>query len=364
MRIISWRWRAGVQPAWSLDPFSYCCKAEWGAFRSGFQENTLRPRSYLLYTDWRTGLVLLALLFAGWPSTLSAQQPKMEMVKIAENVYTMVDVSGGGTSNSTFIVTSEGVVVFDHYVIHSYQTLAAIRKLTDKKIVYLFSSHAAGDHSTGAWYFREDKPVYIATKNQLPSLLAEGLPLFKERAASSDPRYAIYRGKELVLPDILIAQSMTLRLGGLTFEATFEGFGHSPGDLTLYIPQKRVFLMGDLLNNDMHAGGGQVVPGEGSNPKGWIEVLDHIIARRLPVDTYVPGHGPVHIGRGVKDVEEARNYFVIMRDAVAKMMAEGKTLEQIQKEFQVPAEFSRYSRRERLESTLPLYYYELLGVSK
>ena len=39
---------------------------------------------------------------------------------------------------------------------------------------------------------------------------------------------------------------MTLYFGGLTFQITAEGRGHSTGDLTVYIPQKRVFLMGDL----------------------------------------------------------------------------------------------------------------------
>ena len=309
----------------------------------------------------RGARLVSVLLLSLIPAVLSAQQPTMNMVKVAEDVYTMVSASG--SSDSTFIITSEGVVVFDHYIIHSDQTLAAIRKLTDKKVVYLFSSHAASDHSTGAWYFREDKPIYIATKHQMPHLLGSEVPQFKERAASNDPRFAAYKGKELVLPDMLI-DNLTLRLGGLTFEATFEGYGHSPGDLTLYIPQKRVFLMGDLLSNGGHPGGGRFDPRDGSSPKGWIEILDRIIDRRLPVDTYVPGHGPVHIGRGVKDLEEARHYFVVMRDAVAKMMSEGKNLDQIRKEFQVPTEFSHYGRAERLQSTLALYYYELLGIPK
>ena len=118
------------------------------------------------------------------------------------------------------------------------------------------------------------------------------------------------------------------------------------------------------MNTDVHAGGGSLVPGEGSSPKGWIEALDHIIDRKLPVDTYVPGHGPVYVGRGVKDEEEARRYFVVMRDAVAKMMREGKTLDQIRKDFQVPPEFAKYGLPDRLQTTPAPYYYELLGVPK
>jgi glyoxylase-like metal-dependent hydrolase (beta-lactamase superfamily II) len=307
----------------------------------------------------RAGLVLLLSFI---PGTLAAQQPKMNMVKIAEDVYTMVEA--GGSSNSTFIITSEGVVVFDHYITESDQTLAAIRKLTDKKVRYLFSSHPAADHSTGAWWFREDKPVYIASKNQLRDMLGERGRIYKELQESKDPRDAVYKGKDLILPDLVFEKSITLRLGGITFEATLEGPAHSTGDVTLYIPQKRVFLMGDLLNSDMHAGGGSLVPGDGSDPAMWIKVLGNIMDRRLPVDTYVPGHGPVHLGRGVKDLEEAQRYFVAMRDVVATMMSQGKSLDQIIKEFKVPAEFAHYAHPERLQTTLPLYYWELMGIDR
>jgi len=63
--------------------------------------------------------------------------------------YTMVE---GTSSNSTFIITNDGVVVFDHYMPQSEQTFAAIRKLTNKPVKYLFSSHSAIDHSSGAWW--------------------------------------------------------------------------------------------------------------------------------------------------------------------------------------------------------------------
>lgn len=307
----------------------------------------------------RAGLLFLLSLI---PAILAAQQPKMNMVKIADDVYTMVEQ--GGSSNSTFIITSDGVVVFDHFMTESDQTLAAIRKLTDKKVKYLFSSHPALDHATGAWWFREDHPVYIASQNQLRDMLGERGRIYKELEDSNDPRNAVYKGKDLVLPDLLFDKSITLRLGGLTFEARLEGAAHSTGDVTLYIPQKRVFLMGDLLNSDMHAGGGSLVPGDGSDPDMWIKVLGNIMDRRLPVDTYVPGHGPVHVGRGVKDLEEAQQYFLAIRDSVATMMSQGKSLDEIIKEFKVPAQFANYTHPERLKATLPLYYWELMGVER
>ena len=61
------------------------------------------------------------------------------------------------------------------------QSLAGMRKLTDKKVRYLISSHSALDHASGGWYFRDDKPIYIATKNQVHDLQMQELADFNER---------------------------------------------------------------------------------------------------------------------------------------------------------------------------------------
>ena len=285
-------------------------------------------------------------------------QAKMTMKQIADSVYFMENPTG--SSNATFVIASDGVLVFDFDIRTADQTLAAIRKLTDKKIKYLVSSHSAGDHATGAWHFREDKPIYIATKNQIHDLQMQEAREFEERKQSNEPNNAAYKGKELVTPDIGIESPVTLYFGGITFIITPEGRGHSTGDLTVYIPQKRVMLMGDLLDTEIHPGQGESGEIFYSNVKGWIQILDNIMARNLAVDTYLPGHGPVHIGRGVKDLEEQKRYFIVMRDEVAKMIRDGKGLEQIEKEFKIPPEFANYKRPERLKAFYKLFYNQLI----
>ena len=305
----------------------------------------------------RTIVRSLGFLMALFPA-LALAQVKMTQTKLAENIYFMQN--SAGSSNSVFVITDDGVLVFDFDIRSADQTLAAIRKLTDKKVRYLISSHSAGDHATGAWHFREDKPVYIATKNQAKDLFMQEAAQFEERKNSNDPANEGYRRRELVRPDIAIDGPTTLYFGGLTFQITPEGRGHSTGDLTVFIPQKRLMLMGDLLDTEIHPGQGESAGVWYSNVNGWIGILDNIIARNLPVDTYVPGHGPVHLGRGVKDLEEQKRYFVVMRDEVAKMVAAGKTLDQIEKEFKVPAEFANYTRPERLKNFYKLFYYQLM----
>ncbi len=279
-------------------------------------------------------------------------QDKMELRTVTDGVYMMQN--DRGSSNATFVITPEGVVVLDADLRSADQVLAQIRKMTDKKVKYLITSHSAGDHASGAWAYREDKPVFIATKTQMRDLYMQEGKEFEERKKTDE----VYKKSELVRPDIGFEGGMTLQFGGLTFVLTEEGVGHSTSDVTVYIPQKRVMLMGDLLDTEIHPGQGESAGVFYSNVKGWLKSLDNIMARNLPVDTYVPGHGPVHIGRGVADLQEQKSYFITMRDEVSKMMKAGKTLAQIEKEIELPKEFAHYQRKPRLVSFVKLFYYQ------
>jgi glyoxylase-like metal-dependent hydrolase (beta-lactamase superfamily II) len=304
--------------------------------------------------------VLLALGL--WAAPARAQgnndADRMTLKKIAEDVYFMEN--SRGSSNAVFVVTSEGVLVFDADLRTADQVLAAIRKTTDKKVRYIVTSHSAGDHATGMWVYREDKPIYIGTRKQMRDLMMQEGKEFAERKASSRAQDAVYKNAELVLPDAAFESALTLRFGGLTFQITEEGSAHSTSDVTVYIPQRRVFLTGDLLDTEIHPGQGESAGVFYSNVKNWLVLLDNIVARKLPVDTYVPGHGPVHVGRGVADLEEQKKYFVVMRDEVSKMIRDGKSVEEVQAEFKLPAEFAHYKRPPRLKAFLNLFYHQLL----
>ena len=195
----------------------------------------------------------------------------MTPVKITDGVYMFQHSQGSG--NSTVVITNEGVVVLDFHIDNADQTLAGIRKLTDKKVKYLISSHSASDHASGSWHFREDKPIWVATKNQIHDIQMQERKEFNERKKSNDPRLASYK-KELGAPDIGFDGRMTFYFGGLTFQITAEGRGHSTGDLTVYIPQKRViswaifwipkYILAKVNQREIFY----------SNVKGWLQILD------------------------------------------------------------------------------------------
>ena len=293
-----------------------------------------------------------ACLFAMCSATAWAQD-KMIARDITDGVVMMQNERGSG--NAVFVITNDGVLVFDSEITVVDQVLAEIRKRTDKKVRYFVISHSASDHATGAWGYREDRPTFIATRRQMHDLYMQDGAEFEERKKEGR-----FPGMELVRPDIGFDGAMTLQFGGLTFILTEEGHGHSTSDVTMFIPQKRVMVMGDLISSETHPGQSESGNVFFASAQAWINSLDRVISRRLPVDTYVPGHGPVHLGRGVADLEEQRNYFVALRDEVSKMVKTGATLEQIQKDFVVPKPFEHYTRKPRLNNFLKLFYYQLI----
>ena len=134
---------------------------------------------------------------------------------IRDSIYMMQNSLASG--NSTFVITDEGVLVFDADLRSGDQVLAAIRRLTDKKVKYLVVSHPAGDHSTGAWIYREDKPLFITTRKQMRDLHMQEGEQFRERQAGNEPQYGPYKGAELVLPDMAFESALTLRMGCLLY---------------------------------------------------------------------------------------------------------------------------------------------------
>ena len=83
-----------------------------------------------------------------WCLSTGASAPvRMIPVKVTDNVYMLQHSQGSG--NSTVIFTDAGVVVLDFHIDNADQTLAFIRKTTDKKVRYLITSHSAGDQLPG-----------------------------------------------------------------------------------------------------------------------------------------------------------------------------------------------------------------------
>lgn len=215
----------------------------------------------------------------------------MEAIQVSPHSYYVQGPPGtptdndGFMSNAGFVVTDEGVVVFDSLGTPSlgYLLLSKIRQITDKPIVKVVVSHYHADHIYGLQVFKELGAEVIApigAKDYLSSPAAEGR--LKQRRETLFPW--VDEKTYLVKPDRFIDKPYQFKLGGLDFVIQPLGSTHSDGDQTLYVKQDQALFAGDLVFE------GRIPFIAGSKPKHWMENLAALDASKLEV--IVPGHGP------------------------------------------------------------------------
>ena len=216
---------------------------------------------------------------------------KMELNQVSEHVYYVQGKAGiatdneGFISNAGFIITDDGVIVFDTLGTPSLASLliTKIRSVTDKPILKVIVSHYHADHIYGLQVFKEQGAQIIAPKGAMEYLsLPENDELLEERRFSLEPW--VNENTHLVTPDVIIEKPMKFKHGGITFTLDVLGAAHSDGDLTLYVEPDRVLFSGDIIFE------GRVPFLGDANTKKWLDTLIKMEVSQIAA--LIPGHGP------------------------------------------------------------------------
>lgn len=245
-----------------------------------------------------------------------ATDVKMELKQVSEHVYYVQGQAGiatdneGFISNAGFIVTDEGVVVFDALGTPSLADLllTKIRSVTDKPILKVIVSHYHADHIYGLQVFKELGAKIIAPKGVMDYLSSSAAEeRIEERRFSLEPW--VNETTYLVSPDIIIDKSMIFEHGGMKFTLDILGAAHSDGDLTLYVEPERVLFSGDIIFE------GRVPYLGDANTKKWLNTLTQMETSK--VTALIPGHGPAAKNPN-KAISATRNYLAKIRTVMSK----------------------------------------------
>ncbi len=245
---------------------------------------------------------------------------KMEVEKITDHVYFVGGAAGVATdnegfiSNSGFVITKEGVVVFDalgspslaHKLIHK------IKEITKQPIKKLVISHYHADHIYGIQAFEKLGVEIIAPLGAQEYINSEAAEeRLEERKFSLEPW--INDNTHLVLPDTTVTKSHTFTLGGLTFVINYLGKAHSSGDLTMLVKEDRVLFSGDIIFE------GRVPFVGSSDSKKWLETLSHLETNGLTA--LIPGHGPAST-KPAETIALTRKYLAYLREHMGAAVEE------------------------------------------
>jgi len=245
----------------------------------------------------------------------------------------MATENEGFISNAGFVVTDEGVVVFDSLGSPSlaWALRQKIREISDKPVVKVVLSHYHADHIYGLQVFKDEGAEILAPRGAYDYLDSpEAKERLEERRFSLDPW--VNENTRLVRPDRLVETEYRFSVGGVDFQLNYLGSAHSDGDLTLYVVQDRVLFSGDIIFE------GRVPFVGDADTRRWLETLEALETNELVA--LVPGHGP-HARDPVGAVARTREYLAYLREVM------GAAVEELQ-DFDSAYAAADWSRFERL----------------
>lgn len=228
--------------------------------------------------------------------------------------------NGGFIANAGFVITGDGVVVFDALGSPALadQLISEIRQRTKQPIKLLIISHDHADHFYGIPAFRRiGAKVWtdVHANTYLNSAAAQ------QRLAQRKALLGPWLGKafKLPLPDRWIEHNEDFRMGDIKFSLRHLGPAHSPEDLAMLVEPDGVLYSGDVV----YAGR---VPFIGSaDTRQWLQAIDKLLA--IPARVMVPGHGPASL-HPRRDAQLTRDYLTFLREQMGQAVQNFETFDQ------------------------------------
>lgn len=224
-------------------------------------------------------------------------------------------------SNAAFVVTDEGVLVFDALGSPALaeELIAAIGKITPQPVRHVVLSHYHADHVYGLQVFKARGAELIAHAQGQAYLHSDAAAL---RLQASREQLApwIDEHTRLVPADRWIEEPVQLQMGGLEFQILPVGPAHTPEDLVVYVPQLKLLLAGDLVFRGRLPFVGQADSGR------WIAALDRLLA--FNAQLIVPGHGPLSTTARA-DLQLTRDYLAYLRQTMGAAAREMEPFDEV-----------------------------------
>lgn len=270
--------------------------------------------------------ILFSILFVILLCTPAMAAP--ELTRIADNVYSYVDVKNGSKANSFganagIIIGNDGIVVIDTLISakEAKRFIKDIRAISDKPVRYVVNTHYHLDHAFGNSEFAKLGAVIVAQENdkrQMEKTAVDTLKNIGQFGLNADDMAGTYPA----YPAITYGDRMTIDIGGQLVELIHARHSHTSGDTLVYLRDKKIVFTGDILFTNYHP-----FLGEG-NIEEWAKELDDI--RAMDAQKIVPGHGPLS---GKKDLEDMKAYIILFDRKARELASKSGNVEAISAEL-------------------------------
>ncbi|MNR87775.1 Beta-lactamase precursor [compost metagenome] len=277
------------------------------------------------------GWALLVLALLGARSAAAADEITLRPIKISPHVYYFQGTAGMATaankgymSNAGFVLTKDGVVVFDALAtpVLGGAMLKAIKRITPLPVKRVIISHYHADHFYGLQAFKAQGAEVWAHENGRAALNSD---LTQERLKQrrNDLAPWVNENTQLIPADRWLnfkdGKVISFEMGGLHFRVVDSSGAHSAEDIMLYVEEDKVLFAGDLFFTGR-------IPFVGeANSKVWLEALDRMLEMKPAL--VVPGHGKMS-SQPLQDMQLTRDYLIFLRQKMGVAVAEMQPFEE------------------------------------
>ncbi len=257
-----------------------------------------------------------------------------------DNVYYFLGHSGvpgkqneGFTANAGFVITDEGVVVFDALGTPSLGAamIDKIRELTDLPITQVVISHYHADHVYGLQAFSEltDAEVIAQELSSVYVNSPDAGQRLEQRKQALSPW--VDDNTRLVAPDVSFDEEITLESGDYRFRIVHAGPAHAPDDSLMMVEPAGVLFSGDIIQNDRvpYLASSEVDTGT------WMKAIEKV--RELNPRILIPGHGKPS-ENAMEALSFTYDYLAYVRDRMGAAVEEWIQFEDAYKQ----TDWSRY----------------------
>jgi glyoxylase-like metal-dependent hydrolase (beta-lactamase superfamily II) len=240
-------------------------------------------------------------------------QIQLQSIQVADNIFM---VAGGGGNIGVCFGDDDVLLVDTQFGELHEKVIAEVSKLSDGPIRYVVNTHWHYDHVGGNERIAEAGAVIVAHEKTRQRMMVEQVHPSLQVTIPPYPPQA--------LPVTTFNDSLRLHVNGEDIHLTHIANAHSDADVIIYFTNADVIHTGDLV----FARGFPFidVPHDGS-VEGMIAAANRLLEMIHPETKIIPGHGPLATP---SDLREYRDMLVAVRDRVAGLIEEGKTLEEIQ----------------------------------
>ncbi len=245
-------------------------------------------------------------------------------IEVIPNVWAAIGATApptyensGHNNNLSFIVTDEGVVVINGgaaYVL-AKALHEEIGSVTNQPVRLIINENGQGHAMLGNAYWAEQGVTILAHEDA-----AHEFEEYGPQILESMKRYNREKseGTTLTSPTETFSDRKIIEMGQTRIEVLYLGPAHSPGDVSVWLPQQRLVIAGDMAFHE------RMLPiFENTMTAGWLETWDNAF-EKLNATYVIPGHGhPTNMDQVRR---YTRDYLVYLRGKIGAHLDAGGDL--------------------------------------